>query len=1014
MGRRWKASEAVWLGVVLLYGSALCGQEPASAPSVERAHTVKPAGALRAPSVRFALRPRTAYVVPLTEAILKPRQSTRAPATGASLKVDASAESVGGCETMPDGSQIWRLVLKSPGARALRVHFRNFDAGAGTVWLSTAEDPAAHSIGPYSGQGLFGDGEFWSGVVLSESVAVDYEPGAGESCGPVPPFQVSEITHLWGEPNEASSQAAADGCNNDVSCYANWAKQAHSVARITFVAADGYSYLCSGALVNTKPYSGRALFLTANHCVGSDAIARTVNAFWFYETPYCNGPPPNMHSLPYQTVGAHYLASAPEPLGDYSLIELASLPNTPTLSWSGWTTAEPDIGDTITAIHHPGNSNDYKRISFGKRGLDRSANIQGEGLAPGQLFFTVDWASGATEPGSSGSPLFAYNAALGDNAIIGMDSYGPFNSSTTSACTTGGYAGFGRMSAAYPALRTYLNTSACTYGFAPSSNTSGPLGGSGSITISTGIGCTWTASSDSYWVTLGAPLKQTGPGSVAFNVLPNNSSAPRSATVSIGGQEFTVTQMALQPGCTATQIGPNQTVTGSLSAASCASVTDPSAYANRYSLSLNAGQQIAIALNSTSFDAFLTLLDPSGAVLVEDDDGGGGTNSRIPASTGFYTVPASGVYLIEATSYDAYQTGAYSLQITSPGPATPANPTPADGATAVSTAPVLSWTGATGSVVYDVALSKANPPALYATGRGATALALSALTPGAKYYWYVIARSPSGLAQSATWSFTVANAPSVGNSLPFGAFDTPANNATVDGSIGVTGWALDGSGIAGLEIWRDPVGGEPAQSNGLVLLTHGVFISGARPDVQGLYASYPGSDRAGWGCLVLTNMLPNTNGTAGNGNGTYRLHAIARGNDGRSTEVGTKTIVANNAQASTPFGSIDTPAEGETVSGSAYVSFGWALTQTPKAIATDGSTISVLIDGQPAGHPSFNHYRSDIASLFPGYANALGAVGFFTLDTTKLTNGLHTISWAVSDNAGKSSGIGSRFFTVQN
>jgi hypothetical protein len=41
-------------------------------------------------------------------------------------------------------------------------------------------------------------------------------------------------------------------------------------------------------------------------------------------------------------------------------------------------------------------------------------------------------------------------------------------------------------------------------------------------------------------------------------------------------------------------------------------------------------------------------------------------------------------------------------------------------------------------------------------------------------------------------------------------------------------------------------------------------------------------------------------------------------------------------------------------------------------------------------------------------------VGFFYLDTTKLTNGVQTISWVVYDNQGRGDGIGSRYFTVLN
>ena len=74
----------------------------------------------------------------------------------------------------------------------------------------------------------------------------------------------------------------------------------------------------------------------------------------------------------------------------------------------------------------------------------------------------------------------------------------------------------------------------------------------------------------------------------------------------------------------------------------------------------------------------------------------------------------------------------------------------------------------------------------------------------------------------------------------------------------------------------------------------------------------------------------------------------------------------------------------------------------------------MIIDGQPAGHPTYNQFRNDVATIFPGLANSNGAVGFFYLDTTQLSNGMHTISWVVYDNAGRGDGIGSRYFTVQN
>ncbi len=134
---------------------------------------------------------------------------------------------------------------------------------------------------------------------------------------------------------------------------------------------------------------------------------------------------------------------------------------------------------------------------------------------------------------------------------------------------------------------------------------------------------------------------------------------------------------------------------------------------------------------------------------------------------------------------------------------------------------------------------------------------------------------------------------------------------------------------------------------------------------------------------------------------------------GESQVIGTRVIVADNAASTLPFGTIDTPGQGAVVAG-LVVNFGWALTPQPKTIPLDGSTIDVYIDGVMAGHPSYNHFRPDIAGLFPGYANSNGAVGVYQFDSTGLSNGLHTISWVVRDDAGAFQGVGSRFFSVQN
>jgi hypothetical protein len=248
---------------------------------------------------------------------------------------------------------------------------------------------------------------------------------------------------------------------------------------------------------------------------------------------------------------------------------------------------------------------------------------------------------------------------------------------------------------------------------------------------------------------------------------------------------------------------------------------------------------------------------------------------------------------------------------------------------------------------------------------------------------------------------------------PFGSFDTPVNNTTgIAGAIPITGWALDQIEVTHVDILREPVVGEPAGT--LIFVGTAVFVADARPDVQSMFSTYPFSYRAGWGYQMLTNFLPNASGSGASGNGTYKIHAIAYDRSGLTTDLGTKTIGVDNAHAAKPFGTIDTPTQGGTISGSDVVNFAWALTQQPFMIPNDASTITVVIDGAVVGHPTYDQFRSDIATLFPGYANSGGAVGFFHLNTTTLANGVHTISWNVFDNGARGDGIGSRYFNVFN
>jgi hypothetical protein len=145
------------------------------------------------------------------------------------------------------------------------------------------------------------------------------------------------------------------------------------------------------------------------------------------------------------------------------------------------------------------------------------------------------------------------------------------------------------------------------------------------------------------------------------------------------------------------------------------------------------------------------------------------------------------------------------------------------------------------------------------------------------------------------------------------------------GSVNVTGWALSVNTVARVAVYRDPVPGE----SGLVYVQDASFVAGSRPDVASAYPGYPHNDW-GFGTQLLTNSLPDSNGDGGKGNGTYRLHGIAFDPNGLNTDFGQVTITVDNRDSHAPFGTIDTPSEGGTASGTSYVNL-WEPTWLAKA-----------------------------------------------------------------------------------
>jgi hypothetical protein len=84
----------------------------------------------------------------------------------------------------------------------------------------------------------------------------------------------------------------------------------------------------------------------------------------------------------------------------------------------------------------------------------------------------------------------------------------------------------------------------CSYAISPTTQRVGPNAGSGTISVSTGSACTWTASSNDSWITVTGGASGTGNGTVTFSYTGNTGTSRRTGTLTVAGSTATLEQNA--------------------------------------------------------------------------------------------------------------------------------------------------------------------------------------------------------------------------------------------------------------------------------------------------------------------------------------------------------------------------------------------------------------------------------------------------------------------------------------
>jgi len=123
----------------------------------------------------------------------------------------------------------------------------------------------------------------------------------------------------------------------------------------------------------------------------------------------------------------------------------------------------------------------------------------------------------------------------------------------SSAARTGALTIAGQSVAVTQGGTTTVPPPSCTtFTLSSTSDSVDASGGTISVTVTTQADCQWTAASNAGWLSVVAGASGAGNGTVQISVAPNTATSPRTGTLTIAGQVFTVTQAGTTPTCTFT------------------------------------------------------------------------------------------------------------------------------------------------------------------------------------------------------------------------------------------------------------------------------------------------------------------------------------------------------------------------------------------------------------------------------------------------------------------------------
>ena len=297
------------------------------------------------------------------------------------------------------GVRLGVQVQALPPGGTLRFHGSAQGNGDDSFTLTGAELLAAVAAGEE------GTGTYWSPDFGGQETTLELELPAGADPAQLA-LSVPLLSHFFMSPAQADAQSFnkaldAGSCSVNAACRPDLDAQSRSVARVLYV-DRGNSFQCSGTLLNDARSSTTPYVLSAEHCIGSQAVAATVTTDWFYRASTCSSSVPGPATKRVHGGATLLYASAAT---DTAFMRL-NAPAPAGTVFAGSHLGAVGLGTDVLGVHQP--QGGVQKVSEGRvqQFFNCSNELCQSASAQVSRFLGVVWSVGNTEQGSSGSPLF--------------------------------------------------------------------------------------------------------------------------------------------------------------------------------------------------------------------------------------------------------------------------------------------------------------------------------------------------------------------------------------------------------------------------------------------------------------------------------------------------------------------------------------------------------------------------------------------------------------------------------